>query len=791
LSAKYVGCSALFEVVIQHKRQTMKPRTSNFNLLLLVLFILHSVAVFLWEMIVPFSSITELGYLVPILYVIWFPLESRRGIALVAITTVLLVLGFILNYAQIETGVRLVASITHVLALAILWIAIYFNHRYGKTLSKELKYKEQLDAIFTYATEGIMIVDQLGKIVLANSYAERLFGYQPDSLFGLEVEQLVPANLRNICKELVSKFRQLPGTQPLNSKRELIALRKDGAEFPVEITFSCFKNEDGAFVIAFILDLTEKKEAQKMIIREQRLANTYFEMSPVLFLVLDLAGRVLAINDYGCKLIGFEKSKVVGQDWFQAFLPEDARAEAESYFGKLKMGYTHQSYENPVVTQQGEEIDLSWKYSLINNEYNETLILCSGIDISVRKRQEKLLIAHHQAIQNLNDELEQKIRSRTKELRAAVKKLEKINSELTRSQKLLNAIMHYFPDGMIGVLDKNLRYIFADGQEMQSLGLHGHAQGERVFDNVNSALSKDSEERLKLVFSGGHLSYDVEMADQTYTVNSVPLPDDNNTINEIMVVVRNITERKKVESKLLKAIEKERELTLMKSKFVTMASHEFRTPLTTILSSAFLLENYKGEELERRKVQHLDKIKQAVNNMTELLNDFILLGKLEEGKVKINSSSIDLSQFQEDLDQELTALKKKEQIIEWKLSGENHVYLDKQLLRSVFINLIGNALKYSAPESTVKVLISVTSKALQLRVIDSGIGIPRDEQSHIFERFFRAQNAANIGGTGLGLNIARKHIKLMKGTIEFQSELNEGTTFTVTLPLANTSQANN
>jgi signal transduction histidine kinase len=224
----------------------------------------------------------------------------------------------------------------------------------------------------------------------------------------------------------------------------------------------------------------------------------------------------------------------------------------------------------------------------------------------------------------------------------------------------------------------------------------------------------------------------------------------------------------------------------MKSKFVTMASHEFRTPLTTILSSTFLLGSYAGEELERKKEPHLNKIKQAVNNMTELLDDFILLGKLEEGKVKINPTLIDLEQFQEELEQDVAALKKEKQTIRWQYKGigKADIHLDRQLLRSIFTNLLGNALKYSPGESVVRVNITVT----KLQVIDKGMGIPKEEQPHVFKRFFRAQNAVNIGGTGLGLNIARKHIKLMNGKIEFQSKLNEGTTFTVTLPLENTSK---
>ena len=235
---------------------------------------------------------------------------------------------------------------------------------------------------------------------------------------------------------------------------------------------------------------------------------------------------------------------------------------------------------------------------------------------------------------------------------------------------------------------------------------------------------------------------------------------------------------------MLRSIEHEKELAAMKSQFVTMASHEFRTPLTTILSSAFLLENYPEAELPKKKTQHINKIKQAVNNMTELLNDFILLGKLEEGQVKVNKSEIDMKQFCEEIEPELELLTKPKQKIAWEFSGiEIPAYLDKQLLRSIFLNLVGNAIKYSPAESTVEVRIKLNNHFFRLDVTDHGIGIPPQEQHHIFKRFFRAGNATNIEGTGLGLNIARKHIKLMNGEIEFFSKPDEGTTFTVTIPI--------
>jgi signal transduction histidine kinase len=195
------------------------------------------------------------------------------------------------------------------------------------------------------------------------------------------------------------------------------------------------------------------------------------------------------------------------------------------------------------------------------------------------------------------------------------------------------------------------------------------------------------------------------------------------------------------------------------------------------------LENYEGEELEKNKVSHLSKIKRSVNNLTELLNDFISMGKLEEGRIKVAYSPINIREFLEELVPEMELVRKGNQTIRCEYIGEeSDVMLDKQLLHSILLNLIGNAIKYSPTHAEIKLMATLTDSDLIIKVIDQGIGIPQDEHKHIFKRFYRAHNAANIEGTGLGLNIIKKYIRLMKGTIEFHSKLNEGTTFTVTLP---------
>lgn len=251
---------------------------------------------------------------------------------------------------------------------------------------------------------------------------------------------------------------------------------------------------------------------------------------------------------------------------------------------------------------------------------------------------------------------------------------------------------------------------------------------------------------------------------------------------------KEIQERKAVEAALQKsqvevrnALEKERELNELKSRFVSMASHEFRTPLSTILTSASLIGRYTAPGTEEKRAKHVNRIKSAVGNLTGILNDFLSLSKLEEGKFDNHPEVFDLPQLIEKTIDEIKLITKPNQEIIYQHEGTNEVTLDKKFSRNICINLLSNAIKYSEKNIFINTLI--TSERIQIIVKDQGIGIPKEEQEYLFTRFFRAKNATNIQGTGLGLNIVRKYLELMNGSITFESELQVGTTFTITFPL--------
>lgn len=396
------------------------------------------------------------------------------------------------------------------------------------SLDTEDKFQmESLNALFEHATEGIIICDQKGVIVRANPSAEKVFGYAKQELLGVRIEELIPTKHVADHSKLREGYMKHPHARSMGKNMDLCAKRKDNSEFPVEISLSYYKQAEEMFVIAFIIDITERKQHEKSVLK-------------------------------------------------------------------------------------------------------------------------------------LNQELEKKVDERTKVLHEALIELE------------------------------------------------------------------NSKEQLSV------------------------------------------------------ALSKEKELNDMKSRFVTMASHEFRTPLSTILSSISLVNKYN--EGDEKIDKHVHRIKSAVTNMTLILNDFLSAEKLEEGKVFMRKELFNLQGLVNEILSEINGILKKDQKLLYTHSGSSEVNLDIQMIRNILLNLISNAIKFSAENKTISISTNVTENEIKIQISDQGLGIPKEEQEHLFQRFFRASNVTNVQGTGLGLNIVSKYLEAMNGKIEFESEVGVGTTFFLTLP---------
>lgn len=402
--------------------------------------------------------------------------------------------------------------------------------------------KEGLQALFDYATEGILVVDGKGDIIRANPAIEKLFGYAQGELIGKKIEILIPRRYSNKHVALRENYTGKPHARAMGANMDLYGVHKNNSEFPVEVSLSPYSTDGDQYIIGFVIDITLRKKAEETLKQQKQ--------------------------------------------------------EVERLAKELKLA---------------------------------------------------------------NVDLEKRVKERTMILEEAISELNKTKEELDE------------------------------------------------------------------------------------------------------------------------AIAKERELNELKSRFVSMASHEFRTPLTTILSSLSLATKYGEQNDTEKQIKHINRIKTAVNNLTDILNDVLSISKLEEGKIHVNIEELDIKSLTSEIVQELAITTIHQ--IEYTHSGHETISCDAKILRHILLNLLSNAIKFSPETEVINLTIEAKNSNLHIAVKDKGIGMSSEDQQHLFERFYRAPNAANIQGTGLGLNIVAKYIEMLNGTITCQSKLNQGTIFTINIPL--------
>lgn len=335
-----------------------------------------------------------------------------------------------------------------------------------------------------------------------------------------------------------------------------------------------------------------------------------------------------------------------------------------------------------------------------------------------------------------------------------------------------------------------------------TLNLLGFAESELLGNSIDLFLSQNTNLSVYTLADSG-LNLNLETNLLTAEGRAIPVSfsssaivDEQGNKQGFVCVARDIAEKKKIEEALLRvrvaeaakeetdrALQQEKQLNEMKNKFISVASHEFRTPLTTILSSTELLRDYSHKWTEERKVQHFQRIATSVKHMTGLLNDVLLIGKAEAGKIEFNPNSIDVVNFCQELIEEIEITAKKHKIQFHCKRQYIHACMDEKLLRHIFSNLLSNAVKYSPKGGIVSFQVVFQLQNLIFQVQDQGIGIPQAELSQLFDTFHRASNVGTIPGTGLGLAIVKKSVEAHQGQITVKSEVGVGTTFQVTLPL--------
>lgn len=429
----------------------------------------------------------------------------------------------------------------------------------------------------------------------------------------------------------------------------------------------------------------------------------------------------------------------------------------------------------------------------------------------------ELINSSNENIQSFNEELQsaneemhsanEELQSVNEELQTINREQQQTNAELTESNDDLNNYFRSNTNGQLFV-DHNLLLKRYSPGAVKHINLRKSDIGRPLADiTTNIKLETLVVDIRQVMKDGQTISREAETADgKIYQVMTMPyLRKSTGDTDGAIVSFFEITELKKLlaaldisnkslldsvaeielsREKLGVSLEKEKNLNALKSRFVSMASHEFKTPLTAIQLSASLIGRVATEFTHPVLAKFAETIKNAVKNLTSILDNFLSLELLETGNVNPVLSAIDIVKFGEEITEDMQSLAKGEQRVVYRHVGIGHkVMLNPSLLKNSIINLISNAIKYSGSDSLIEFTTRTTKSYLTIVVKDNGIGIPDEDQAHMFQAFFRATNTDNIAGTGLGLNIVGHYAELMHGKIKFESKVGVGTTFTLEFPI--------
>ncbi|GGX11125.1 hypothetical protein GCM10007384_11130 [Aquimarina muelleri] len=519
-------------------------------------------------------------------------------------------------------------------------------------------------------------------------------------------------------------------------------------------------------------------------------------------LVVDADGIIIKANPASEQLFGYKEGELIAQK-IESLIPNKFKKKHKSYregsIVKSKARRMGQNLELWGLKKDGSQFPLEISLSPTTIEQKQ-VVIAFVIDISEREKIEKQLNVSRAKLKIYSEELENEVASRTNELTTTVQKLVASNLSLEdqiqetqeaekraiANKSLSSAIAKNFPNGFIIVFNPNFEILLVEGESIINLGLDEMVFEDTTADDI-AIFSEEQKAKLKQdiikTIAGEHLGFEIIYRNKYFSVNTTPLFDKNAVISSALFVYSDITTQKNIESATKNALKKEQELNELKSRFISMASHEFRTPLSAIQTSAILIDRQNEAGKEQKREKYVAQIKKNVKHLVIILNDFLSLSKLEEGKVEANKELFDFVAFSKTLIEEVSTTKKiGKNII---LVSPDHpllLHLDPKLVRTILMNLVSNAIKYSPKNTDIHITIEESKQFFSLQIQDQGIGIPKDEQEKLFERFFRAKNAQNIQGTGLGLNIVKQYVDLMDGTIDFVSEINKGTTFLIKWP---------
>ncbi|RCJ24825.1 hypothetical protein A6770_04010 [Nostoc minutum NIES-26] len=607
--------------------------------------------------------------------------------------------------------------------------------------------QQQLQAILDNSPAVIYVVDAHNRYLLVNHKFERLFKITQDQIVSKSIYEIWS---HDIADGFAAKNCQVIA-EGISVEAEEVVTQEDRLHTYLSINFPLKDANDIPYAVCGIsTDITDRKLAQDSLLRFRKA----IESTSDAIAIGDITGTTIYVNPAYIELYEYTLEELQAAGGSGVIFQQPG--EQEKIFTTVQSGKSWRG-EVTMRSRSGHMVQIYLSADAIKDTTGKMIGTVSiHTDITQRRQAEIALLVSQQQLQYL----------------------------LSSSPAVIYTAKTFGDFGGTFV-SENVNVILGyEAQEMieDSSFWASHIHPEDV-PHVSAALVK--------VFQQGQykLEYRFLHKDGTYRwiYNQGKLVrDDTGNPLELVGYMADITDRKQLEQELRLSLEKEKELSKLKSRFVSMTSHEFRTPLSTILSSSELLEHYRHKWSEEKQLTHLHRIQTGVKRMTEILNDILIVGKVEAGKLEFRPKSFDLVAYCRHLIEETQLNLSNKQVTDFISQYESMpCYMDDKLLEHILGNLLSNAIKYSPINCTIKFTLTCQHGQVIFEIQDWGIGIPPEDIPHLFESFYRANNVGNILGTGLGLAIVKRCVDIHKGEIFVTSKLGISTLFTVILPLNN------
>jgi|GEM_PF-1071950 len=601
------------------------------------------------------------------------------------------------------------------------------------------------DVIVRFTPEGIYLY--------ASPSAKAVLGYEPEEAIGKSFFDFIHPD--DIIEVLQSRQEEI-------SQGTLIPLtyrfrHAQGHYIWLEVVRQPIRSGDTGQLeeyIASARDVTTRKQAEEALRESEEKFRQLLDAAPVATIITDPMGRITLVNIQAEILFGYDRAELIGQT-VEILVPEHARDKHIHNRGNY--------LESPRIREMGHGLDLfgrrkdASKFSVeIQLSYIETKtgvqVMSFIVDITERK---------------------------------------KIAAELERQRTFLRQIIDVSPS-MIFVKDHDSRFVLVNPMMAKIYGTTVEALIGRTDADFNTSLTEIEaflEADQRVIDSGEPLFAEEPITNSAgetrwLQTTKVPIISADGNSKHVLGVSTDITERRNSEEALRQALEKEKELGELKSRFISMASHEFRTPLATILALTETLMAYRHRLPDEQIEVRLRRIQDQIEHLKDIMEDVLLLARMQERRVGFNPTKLNLDGLCRSVIDEFQSRPDVSHKLVYTCDERlQAVTLDKKLMRQIINNLVSNAVKYSSGDKTITISLKYQSERLIFQVQDEGIGIPDADLKHLFEPFHRAANVETISGTGLGMVITKESVELHGGTISVESQVGIGTTFTVSIPL--------